>query len=191
MYRSHCKKYRNRLHRPNRRRLYRPRCPYSVGRCPDFAVDAQNPRIISGITLGQDVKTIAVNNVFADPFAGSSTASTADNGRATFTKTLSLRVPMRGAGTSKDVVEPLLNSPEGFLLVVEKKDKVGDGSFEVIGYKQPIKANADGVSRNEAENGGDVSVTMSCVEPWFEVVLFATDYDTTKELFEGLLAKAI
>lgn len=154
---------------------------------PTWTVDSQNPRIITAVSLGTGEKFIAVDNVWADPFNGSSTASSADNGRTTYNKTFSFHIPQRGADVSKDFVEPLVGSPLGFAAILEKQDRSGDGSFEIVGYKKGLKVNADGVQRNELENGGDIVVTMSCDEPWFEVVLFATDYATTKAAFDAML----
>lgn len=157
---------------------------------PTFTVDSQNPRIISAIALGTGEKYIVVDNVWTDAFTGSTTASSADNGRAEYTKTYAFRIPMRGADVSKDLVEPLVDSPLGYIAILEKMDRSGDGSFEIIGYKKGLKVNADGIARNEYENGGDITVTMSTVEPWFEVTLFATDYATTKTAFEAMLANS-
>lgn len=151
-----------------------------------FTQDSTNPRKVTAIALASGAKSVAVNNVFAEPFTGSNTASQADTGRIQHTKTFAFRIPLRGAAVSKDLVEALEQSPLGFVAVVEKKDKSGDGSFEVIGLQQGLKVNADGVSRDESANGGDISCTMSCVEPWFEVVFLSTDYATTLPLFETL-----
>ena len=97
-------------------------------------------------------------------------------------------VPKRGAGTSKDVVEPSYQSPLGYLAVLEKKDRSGDGSFEVIGFEQGLTANADGIVRNEWENGGCTMLTMSCNEVNFEYTLFNGDYTTSLSEFETLIA---
>lgn len=147
-----------------------------------------NPRILESITADT---VIGIENAVVTPFDGSSTASSADDGKMSFGKTLSFRIPLRGAATAKDIIEPLAYSTTGYVAIVEKKDKVGDGSFEIIGYNQGLKVNADGISRNENENGGDVSVTMSCTEGWFEASLFKTDYATSKGLFDALLESAL
>lgn len=149
---------------------------------------SSNPRILESITADT---VIGIENAVVTPFDGSTTASTADDGKMSFGKTISFRVPLRGANTAKDIIEPLAYSTTGYVAVVEKKDKVGDGSFEIIGYNQGLKVNADGIQRNENENGGDVSVTMSCTEGWFEATLFKTDYATSKGLFEALLSEAL
>lgn len=157
---------------------------------PTIVKDAQNPRIVRSITLDTNVKSVAIDNVFTTPFDGANTASSADSGRTMYTKQLMVRIPSRGAGASRDVVEPLQTSAGGFLLVVEKKDKKGDGAFEVLGLYDPMKATADGIARNENENGGDITATLQCVEPYFECTLSATgdDYEDTKAMFETLLS---
>lgn len=150
--------------------------------------DAENPRIIKSITPSQ---VFEIDNAsITQPFNGSNKVSSAESGKKQVTKTVALRIPLRGAAVSKEIVEPLLASPLGFIVVLEKTDKVGDGSFEVIGFQSALKTNDDGISHNEYENGGDIAVTMSCVEDWYEVTLFDTDYNTTLEAFQGLLELA-
>ena len=131
-----------------------------------------------------------IDNVWPSAMDGSNTQSNADNGRLVYNKTFAFRIPLRGAGTSKDIVEPLADAPLGYLAVLEKKDRVGDGSYEIVGYGQGLTVNPDGIMRNENENGGDIVVTMSCEEQFFEVTLFDTDYATTKAAFETLMASS-
>ena len=155
-----------------------------------FAVDGTNPRIITGITMGVGEKLAVIDNVWPSAFNESNTQSNADNGRLVYGKTFAFRIPLRGAGTSKDIVEPLTDAPLGYLAVLEKKDRIGDGSYEVVGYGQGLTVNPDGIMRNENENDGDIVVTMSCEEQFFEVTLFDTDYATTKAAFETLMASS-
>lgn len=167
--------------------------PYSAN--PVLTQSASNPRIINGIAIDEEAHTIMVDNVMPTPFDGSSKQSNTESGRPTFTKTFAFRIPLRGAEVSKEIVEPLLNSAQGYLCVAEKQDKVGHGSFEVIGALQPLKTNGDGIAQNEGENDGDISCTMSCTEAWFEAELYpasatGSGYVEAKALFEGLIAKA-
>lgn len=155
-----------------------------------YAINANNPRIITSITMGQNDKLAVIDNVWPTAFDGSSTQSNGDDGRMMYGKSFSFRIPLRGAGVSKDIVEPLADAPLGYLAVLEKKDRRGDGSYEIVGYCEGLQANVDGIVRNENENGGDIVVTMSCQEQWFEVTLFDTDYATTKSAFETLMASA-
>jgi hypothetical protein len=126
--------------------------------------------------------------VFAAPFTGSTTAGNNENGRNGYLKTLSVRVPMRGADVSKDVIEPLVKDPNGFVVIVEKRDKVGDGSYEVIGYQNALRGDIAGVTRDESANGGDWIVPLTTIEKWAEVDLVgaAETYESAKKEFEGL-----
>jgi hypothetical protein len=155
-----------------------------------YAINATNPRIITSITMGASDKLAVIDNVWPSTFDGSNTQSNADSGRTLYGKTFAFRIPLRGAGTSKDIVEPLVESPLGYLAVLEKKDRRGDGSFEIVGYCQGLTVNADGIVRNENENGGDIVVTMSCQEQYFEVTMFDTDYNTTKAAFDTMMLSA-
>lgn len=155
-----------------------------------FTTSGTNPRIVTAITLSDLAKdkVCVVDNVWPNGFDGSQTASNGDDGRVVYEKTFGFRIPLRGGGNSKDVVEPLMDNPLGYVAIIEKKDRVGDGSYEVVGKFQALHANADGITRNEHENGGDVSVVMSCKEQYFEVAFFDTDYATTKTAFEALIS---
>lgn len=157
---------------------------------PTITRDGSNPRIITGITLGSGKSLCVIDNAFSPtPLTGSNTQSNTDDGMMKHRKTVVLTIPKRGGEASKEIVEPTYQSPLGYLAVLEKKDRNGDGSFEVIGAEQGLVANADGIVRNEYENGGCTMVTMSCNEVNFENVLFATDYETTLAAFNALLAK--
>lgn len=163
--------------------------PYTTN--PRLTQEVSNPRIISEIALDPEAKVCAIDNEGVSPFDGTNVASNGDAGFIQFTKTLTMRIPMRGGAISSGIVEPLVKSGQGFIAILEKKDKVGDGSFEVFGALQPLKANADGITRNESENGGAIMATMSCVEQWFEVSFFKEDYTTTKAAFEKFLSMAL
>ena len=155
---------------------------------PYFAVSATNPRTITDIQLSGDTdKFIAIDNVFTDPFAGTTKASNGESGSIKHTKTFAFRIPQRGSDISRDIVEALEQSPLGFVAVLEKKDRVGNGSFEVIGYQDALKVNADGVTQDETANDGATNVVMSCSEHFFEVVLFDTSYAVTLAAFEDML----
>ena len=161
--------------------------------------DAENPRMLVSITPAQSTAVVIDNLAVVAPFNGSSTAASADNGIRQYTKTIAFRIPSRGAGVSKNIVEPLSNG-EGYLAVVEKKDNNGaDGKYEVIGFQQALKVNEDGIQRTEDENGGAILATMSCVEGWFEATLVGAKEGTpgaytlagAKAAFASLVAAAI
>lgn len=156
-----------------------------------FTVSGTNPRIISAISLAAGKKVSVIDNAFSpQPLNGSNSQSNTDDGMMKHRKTLVLTIPKRGAKASKELVEPTYQSPLGYIAILEKKDRNGDGSFEVVGYEQGLKANADGIVRNEYENGGCTIVTMSTNEVNFENVFYDTDYATTLAAFNTLITSS-
>lgn len=141
-----------------------------------------------------ELNAFAIENLFpnvADRFAGSQTQSNADDGVIMYEKTLAFRAMQRGGKFSHDFVDAIAGG-EGVLIFAEKVDKVGDGSYEVIGLHDALHVNADGINRAEATTAG-TTITMSCKEPYFETALavtniegssdVVTDYRTLYEMF--------
>ena len=158
---------------------------------PVLTKDVQNPRIISAIALASGAKVVAVDNEGSAPFDGSSTTGNADAGFTKFVKVISVRMPERGAAFAETVVEPLVKSGRGFIGIFEKVDRVGDGSFEVIGAQSPLKVtDPSTVTRQENANGGAWVANLQSSELYAESVLFDTDYATTLAKFEALLASS-
>lgn len=156
---------------------------------PTFTYDAQNPRIITAITLQAGQKVCVIDNAsMVTPLENSARQSDAEQGLRRYAKTVSFIIPKRGAGVAKDITEPLVDSAEGYVAVLEKKDRSGDGSFEMVGTMQGLKVNADGVAQSEFEREGGTLITMSCREAYSEVVLFDTDYATTKSYFDTFIS---
>ena len=160
--------------------------------------DSTNPRKVLAIGVTSGAQVIALDNAgLTTPLEGSTTAGNADSGYAMFAKTLSARILSRGADVSKDLVEPLVRNANGFIAILEKNDKVGDGSYEVVGLQSPLKVtDPSTVTRTEAENGGAISFSMTATEFYFEVTFAPTpsvsesQYHKSHLQFEALLANA-
>lgn len=159
---------------------------------PTIVQDANNPRKITSITIAASEKVVFVDNVSATPFGGSTTAGNADSGYPEFTKTMAIRIPMRGAMVSRDVVEPMFDDPMGFLGIFPKRDKVADGAFEVVGFLNPLRGDIASLTRDENANGGAWGLNLICTEAWAEVTLVGVDGTFAKamEVFEALKAQA-
>lgn len=159
--------------------------------------DTTNPRKVLAIALTESAVVCAIDNAgITTPFEGSTTTGSNDTGFAQFVKVVSGRILTRGADVSKDLVEPLVKSAQGFVVILEKQDKVGDGSFEVVGLKSPAKCvDPSTVVRNENENGGAVAFSLQSTEPWFEVTLNPqpedgqTEWQAAKAVFDTLFAQ--
>ena len=145
-------------------------------------VDANNSRIVTGITMVSGKKPFVVYNpkVANPPFNGSNTAFASDVDR--YTKQVMFYYKGIGGDASKDVVEPLKSGQ--FVMILQRKDHSGDGSFQVIGYQSGLTATA----QEQNEENGYWSMTMETSEPSAEISFFDTDYATTKAAFDTLLA---
>ena len=156
---------------------------------PVLTKNAQNPRIIEEIAIASGAKVVSVDNEGSVPFDGSSTTGNNDAGYVKFTKVIAVRMPERGADFAAKVIEPLVKSGRGFIGIFEKVDRVGDGSFEVIGAQSPLKVvDPATVTRTETANGGAWLANLQSSEVYAESVLFDTNYATTLAAFEALLA---
>ena len=98
---------------------------------------------------------------------------------------------MRGADTSRDKVEPFFNSTFGFLAVLPKRDRVGDGSFEVVGAKGALRGDITTLTRDENANGGMWGLSLTCREHFAEVDLTGEDgtYESAKTAYDNLKAQ--
>lgn len=159
---------------------------------PVLTRDANNPRIIRDLSITSGAHVVAIDNEGIAPFDGSASTGNGDAGYARFTKTVVVRLPQRGADFAAKVLEPLVKSGRGGIVILEKVDKVGDGSFEVIGAQSPAKVvDPSTVTRTESASGGGAwTATLQCTEQYAEVVLFETDYEHTLGTFDALLAQA-
>lgn len=158
---------------------------------PVLTRDASNPRIVTAVALASGAKVVAIDNEGTNPFDGSSSTGNGDAGRTRFVKLVSIRMPERGAAFALNVLEPLVKNSRGGIIILEKLDRKGDGSFEMIGTQSPARVvDPSTVTRTESENGGAWMASMQSTEDYAEVVLFDTDYATSLAKFEALLANA-
>lgn len=114
-----------------------------------------------------------------------------DGATRKFNKTVTFIAPAHGAGFASNVVEALLQNKDGYVFILQRKDINGDCSYPIIG----LEKGATGVTGTLDYNSADTAACyqLSLTEPTVpsgEIDLFDTDYETTKELFESLLAQA-
>lgn len=145
-------------------------------------VDANNPRIVKTISMATGKTPFVVYNpkMANLPFNGTNTAFATDNDR--YTKQVIFYFKGIGGDASMNVVEPLKSGQ--FVMLLQRKDHTGDGSFQLVGYQSGLTATA----QEQNEENGYWSMTMETSEPSAEVSFFNTDYATTKTAFDTLLA---
>ena len=144
--------------------------------------DATNKRIVKSLAMATGKTPYVVYNprVNPAPFNGTNVTFNADNNR--YDKTVQFYYEGIGGGAALNVVEPLKSG--SYVMLMQRKDHRGDGSFQLIGMESGLKATA----QVQDEETGYWLMTMNCSEPSAEVSFFDTDYATTKTAFDTLLA---
>jgi len=157
----------------------------------DYVRDATNPRMISDITLKTGAKTVAIYNPTTDPYDGTQDEANLDGLMPAYNKTVSFAVPKRGSDTAKDIIEPLMKNREGFVVVLATKDKVGDGSFVIVGSETGLVGTTQTRNNIDKSTGGAWIVTLVEEGAQFaEVNLFMTNYQTSRAAFDALMLKS-
>ena len=101
-----------------------------------------------------------------------------------YTKTLQFYYKGIGGNAAATVVEPLAKGE--YVVILQRKDHVGDGSFQIFGLQNGIYA----TEQVQDETTGYWLMTMTTSEPSAEIAFFNTDFATTKSAFDTLLALA-
>ena len=144
--------------------------------------DAGNKRIVKTLAPVEGKKPYVVYNPRVNPasFSGTNSTFNADNNR--YDKTVQFYYEGIGGAAALNVVEPL--KAGSYVMLLQRKDHRGDGSFQLIGFESGLKATA----QVQDEENGYWLITMTTNEPSADVSFFDTDFETTKTAFNGLLA---
>jgi hypothetical protein len=144
--------------------------------------DSSNPRIVKTLAMASGATPFVIYNSRSNPlpFNGTTTVFNSDNNR--YDKTVQFYFEGIGGEAAMDVVEPLKGGQ--YVILLQRKDHRGDGSFQLIGMQTGLVATA----QEQNEDTGYWLMTMGCSEPSAEIAFLDTDYATTKAAFDTLLA---
>lgn len=134
-------------------------------------------------------KVAVIYNKKANPLPFGGTQVTYNRDADGYDKKLQFYYEGIGATNSKAVVEPLKS--EDYVVVLERKQKYGDGAFPVFGYQVGLSCANDGGAQVLDEETGYWLITMTCTEPAGEIELSSDGtYETAKVVFDSLKALA-
>lgn len=150
----------------------------------ETVVSSTNYRILTNLAKTTSGKVATIYNSRKNPLPFGGTKTEYNPEMDEYTKTVQFYYQGIGGASAKNVVEPLKNGE--YLIVLPRKDKGGDGSYQVFGWQSPMTATAQVCD----EETGYWLITMTCSEPSAEISLFDTDVPTTKEIFDALVAEA-
>lgn len=144
-----------------------------------------------GTDDGSYAKWIAIEAGGATPFADTAEEYDADSG--TFTKTLTFTAPRAGAEFSSEFIEPLLRNKNGWVVILQRKDKKGgDSAFPILGLDNGLIASEASLNYTDGENGGCYSFTLTeTYAPNAEVDLWWGNYHDTQNEFNSYLKYTI
>lgn len=144
--------------------------------------DASNPRIVKTLAVLENKKPYVIYNPRVNPAPFNGTNATFEQEANQYTKTVQFYYEGIGGAAALNVVEPL--KAGSYVVLLQRKDHRGDGSFQLIGYQAGVTATA----QVQDEDTGYWLMTMTGSESFAEVSFFNTDYATTKAAFDALLA---
>ncbi len=147
-------------------------------------VDSANGRIVTGIKLKSNKKPYVIYNSKNNPLPFDGTQTEYDSDNDVYNKTVQFYFEGIGGDAAADVVEPLKGGQ--YVVLLQRKDHRGNGSFQLMGWQTYIKATAE--VQTESTGSAYWLITMEGSEPSAEVAFFDTDYETTLTAYEALLA---
>lgn len=147
---------------------------------PTTTADAADPHILTEITLkeGKTGYVIYNNRNNPLPFDGTQTSYNSDSDA--YDKTVQFYSDKIGGDVSENAIEPLKGGD--YVVILNRKDHRGDGSFQVFGWQSGMKATAE----VQDESTGYWLITMTGQEPYAEISFFKTNYSTTETAFRAL-----
>lgn len=152
-------------------------------------ISGTNPRIITNLGIKAGGVVAAIYNKKQNPLPFGGTKTTYNRDADAYDKLVQFYYEGIGGASAKNVVEPLKSGE--YVVVLERKDHRGDGSFQVFGYQVGVSSANNGGAQVQDEETGYWLMTMATQEPFSEMSLFDTDYATTKEAFDDIMATAI
>jgi len=157
----------------------------------DFAlstVASSNPRIIDQLTLVTLKKAAVIYNSKKNPlpFGGTQTAYNRDADQ--YDKTVQFYYEGIGATAAMGIVEPLKDGD--YVVILERKDKNGFGTFQVFGFQKGLSCGNDGGAQAQDEETGYWLMTMATQEPYAEIE-WADGNGDTKTAFDAFVAASM
>lgn len=144
-----------------------------------------NPAIVSDITFAPDTEELGVRcSIYGEnPYNGTNTALTREDGVEKYIHQVGLRVADRGADAGHSIIEPLAR---GRHVVVQLTN---DNRVFIHGLHGILKATEQ--TQNEYENNGDWMVTLQSKEPYPAVEVIGSGQRTALDIFESLWSNAL
>ena len=151
--------------------------------------DAGNPRMIDSLSLKPTKKAAVIYNNKKNPLPFDGTQTTYNRDADAYDKVVQFYFEGIGAIASK-AVEALKDGD--YVVILERKSKYNDGSFQLFGYQKGLSAGNEGGAMVQDEATGYWLITMATQEPWAEIEYNNTGgYSEMKGMFDALVTGAM
>lgn len=100
--------------------------------------DMRNPRIVTKINFRDNKNAYGIINARNNPYQGTNTTVEVGDYKNTFTRTVSLFVPMDGAEASQKVLDPLANGKFVVIMQNQYVNEIGDNEFQIYGIDKGL-----------------------------------------------------
>lgn len=140
-----------------------------------LAFDATNKRKITGYTVKSGAKPFAIYADEKMPFADAAVAVNTETRKNTYNKTFPFFIPLGGADDAKNVIDPIVQSTEGFIIFAKTKNKVADGAVIVFGAHTGCKCTEGARNYTDPALEGAFKATMVETGSPYETVTYVGD----------------
>lgn len=152
----------------------------------EVVVYFNNPRIIDNLPLLETKKAAVIYNSKKSPLPFDGTQTTYNRDADAYDKVVQFYFEGIGGAASK-AVEALKDGD--YVVILERKSKYNDGSFQIFGYQKGLSAGNEGGAMVQDEATGYWLITMTTQEPWAEIELNRPAGG--KEIFDALVTGAM
>ena len=102
------------------------------------STDPHNHRIVTAINMNPNKRGYFMINARTNPYQGTNTTVEVGDYKNTFTRTVSLFVPMDGAAASQKILDPLANGKFVVILENQFENDLKDNKFQIYGIDKGL-----------------------------------------------------
>lgn len=148
---------------------------------------ATNPSLIIGYTVRAGAKPFGIYADEKIPFADAAVTPNTEGVKNKCNKVFSFIVPTGSGKSSKEVVDPIIGTKEGFIVFARTKNKVADGSVVVFGSHTGLMPTDWNRNYTDPNLGAALKVTLTETGATSETVTFVGVEETPT--YEGVMSE--
>ena len=154
---------------------------------------ATNKSKIINYTVRSGAKPFAIYADEKTPFADAAVTVNTEGLKNRYNKTFGFMIPMGGADAAKNVIDPIVQSTEGFIVFAKTKNKVADGAVVVFGAHTGLMCTEGTRNYTDPNLGAAFKAMLTETGALSETVTFVGDdatptYATVMDAWDEMMA---